>query len=309
MTPTTPTALDEVLAQEGLEYFERSGDAGDKKYVAAIRATIAALQSAHAEEVAGLRDTLLRNGLVPCDSPGCMCGDWHHRYGWPERFREFTEALENAGHPLTNANGNLALNALSELVRRAEQAEARLAESDKAIDELTAALSEADNENAELEARLTQVKADAKVLAYAVSDNVAMHHLNHDVKCAISRAGVGDEPPPDADSENAELKARLARVEARYAYLRDSRNCSLEVKQNDHRIMYQSVEETLDNAPDYYDEIPDEERARMIATNTIWTIHVYPNTPVGFHTFHAATLDAAIDAALSAAVAPVGVGE
>lgn len=60
MTPTTPMALDEVLAEEGLNYFERAGDPGDKKYVAAIRATIAALQSAHAEEVAGLRARLAR---------------------------------------------------------------------------------------------------------------------------------------------------------------------------------------------------------------------------------------------------------
>lgn len=41
-----------LLAEEGLEYFERFGDAGDKKYVAAIRAVFAAQPEQSAELVA-----------------------------------------------------------------------------------------------------------------------------------------------------------------------------------------------------------------------------------------------------------------
>jgi len=63
-----------------------------------------------------LRNVLLRNGFVPCDIPACNCGSWHHRYGLPERMQEIKDALAEAGHELSNANGNLTLNALKELV-------------------------------------------------------------------------------------------------------------------------------------------------------------------------------------------------
>lgn len=64
-----------------------------------------------------LLDVLLRNGFVECDIPACNCGSWHHRYGLPQRFEEIKEALAEAGHPLTNENGNLAIRALGELVQ------------------------------------------------------------------------------------------------------------------------------------------------------------------------------------------------
>lgn len=63
-----------------------------------------------------LRDVLLRNGFVPCDSPACNCGSWHHRYGLPKRMQEIKDELAEAGHELSNANGNLTLNALKALV-------------------------------------------------------------------------------------------------------------------------------------------------------------------------------------------------
>lgn len=83
----------------------------------------------------------------------------------------------------------------------------------------------------------------------------------------------------------------------RYRWLRDSRNCSLSISHNDHHNMYLSVADTLDEPQGYYSDLSDAERAQMIATDTIWTVHVYPNTPVGFNVYHASTLDAAIDKA------------
>lgn len=68
------------------------------------------------ETVDDLIDVLLRGGFVRCDSGVCGCGSWHHRYGYPQRMREFQEMLDEAGHPLTNANGNLLRNALAELI-------------------------------------------------------------------------------------------------------------------------------------------------------------------------------------------------
>lgn len=80
--------------------------------LAQVREALAKVEAEHDE----LRDVLLRNGFVPCDSPACNCGSWHHRYGLPERMQEIKDELAEAGHELSNANGNLTLNALKALV-------------------------------------------------------------------------------------------------------------------------------------------------------------------------------------------------
>ena len=75
-----------------------------------------------------LRDVLLRRGFVPCNVPACNCGSWHHRYGLPERMQEIKDALAEAGHELSNANGNLTLNALKALVAERDDLRRQLAE-------------------------------------------------------------------------------------------------------------------------------------------------------------------------------------
>jgi hypothetical protein len=89
---------------------------------------------------------------------------------------------------------------------------------------------------------------------------------------------------------------------ARYRFLRDSQNCSLSISHNDHHNMYETLEQVFehhggDPKSDYYGDIPADERAAMIAADSLWTLHIYPNSPVGFNVYHGATLDAAIDAA------------
>ena len=106
------------------------------------------------------------------------------------------------------------------------------------------------------------------------------------------------EPLTLTDLREAADALEAAREDAeRYQWLRDSKACSLSVSFNDHHSMYQSVTDTLDEPHGYYSDISDSVRATMIKTDTIWTIHIYPNSPVGFNVYHAATLDAAIDAA------------
>jgi hypothetical protein len=63
-----------------------------------------------------LQDVLRRNGFVECDIAACNCGSWHARYGLSERMAEIEEILAESGHPVSNENGNLPLNALHELV-------------------------------------------------------------------------------------------------------------------------------------------------------------------------------------------------
>lgn len=60
---------------------------------------------------------LRREYPQPCNIPACNCGSWHAHYGLPERMREIEEILDEAGHPLSNKNGNLISKALKELVR------------------------------------------------------------------------------------------------------------------------------------------------------------------------------------------------
>ena len=91
----------------------------------ALVATVDRLQQQWAEnapavryraERDALRDTLLSHGFVPCDIPACNCESWHPRFGLPERMQEIKDDLDEAGHPLSNENGNLARNALRELI-------------------------------------------------------------------------------------------------------------------------------------------------------------------------------------------------
>ena len=78
-----------------------------------------------------LRDLLLRAGFVQCDIPACNCGSWHHRYGLPERMQEIKDALAEAGHELSNANGNLPINALKALVAERDDLRRQLAEAEQ----------------------------------------------------------------------------------------------------------------------------------------------------------------------------------
>ena len=80
-----------------------------------------------------LRDLLLRAGFVQCDIPACNCGSWHHRYGLPERMQEIKDALAEAGHELSNANGNLPINALKALVAERDDLRRQLAEAAESI--------------------------------------------------------------------------------------------------------------------------------------------------------------------------------
>lgn len=61
-------------------------------------------------------DYLRRHGHVRCDIAACNCGSWHHRFGLPERWQEIKDALAEAGHPLCNENGHIALRAFAALV-------------------------------------------------------------------------------------------------------------------------------------------------------------------------------------------------
>lgn len=70
--------------------------------------------------------------------------------------------------------------------------------------------------------------------------------------------------------------------------------CSLELTHNKHRDYYQTAAEAIAEReshgcpPDWKDE---EAKQRAIATDEIWELHWYPDTPIGFHAIYAPTLE------------------
>jgi hypothetical protein len=88
---------------------------------------------------------------------------------------------------------------------------------------------------------------------------------------------------------------------ARYRWLGDLKCNSLYLTRNtDHATNYMTAKEWIEEQnPEWYAEDPPEEVQRMKDTNTIWSLQVYPDTPIGSYTWNAASLDAAIDQALA----------
>lgn len=66
----------------------------------------------------------------------------------------------------------------------------------------------------------------------------------------------------------------------------------LRISHNEHKIYYQSIEQYIkDNEIDDSDWISLEEKQKAINTDSMWCIHVYPNTPIGFYTWYASDFD------------------
>lgn len=65
---------------------------------------------------------------------------------------------------------------------------------------------------------------------------------------------------------------------------------------------YQSVEKLLqerDESSLPTSWVSEDEKQKAIATNAMWTLHWYPDTPVGFYALSASSLGVVLDAALT----------
>lgn len=65
--------------------------------------------------------------------------------------------------------------------------------------------------------------------------------------------------------------------------------CGLTLEHNDHRNTYDEVGQYIVDRDLVFKD--DEARNRAIATDEIWVLHWYPDTPVGFYEVAAPTLD------------------
>ena len=64
--------------------------------------------------------------------------------------------------------------------------------------------------------------------------------------------------------------------------------CGLHLSHNEHRDVYETVEQFYD-ADDF---ISTEEWHKAVAEDSVWVLHWYPNTPIGFTRIAASTLEA-----------------
>ena len=67
--------------------------------------------------------------------------------------------------------------------------------------------------------------------------------------------------------------------------------CGLHLSHNEHRDVYETVEEFYE-AEDF---ISSDEWHKAVAEDSVWVLHWYPNTPVGFNRIAASTLEAIED--------------
>jgi len=78
------------------------------------------------------------------------------------------------------------------------------------------------------------------------------------------------------------------------------KHLALILTHNDHLLVYQTVERSIELGDHGYDcWVSEEQREKAIATNDCWTLQWYPDTPVGFCILSAADLDVLLAAALA----------
>jgi hypothetical protein len=73
--------------------------------------------------------------------------------------------------------------------------------------------------------------------------------------------------------------------------------CSLTLQHNDHRSVYETVEQWCESRCEHFDWVSDDQRLKAIETDEVWTLQWYPNTPIGSHALAAAELDVLLGAA------------
>jgi len=77
------------------------------------------------------------------------------------------------------------------------------------------------------------------------------------------------------------------------------KHINLTIEHNPHKAVYQNVEQWLvAECHDDPDKVNPDDRAAMLATDEVWVIQWYPDTPIGFHIVYAATLPRALERAL-----------
>ena len=76
--------------------------------------------------------------------------------------------------------------------------------------------------------------------------------------------------------------------------------CGVHLTVNEHRNIYETAAQALENLSDFARHVPPAVLAKIIETDTLIDLHFYPDTPIGFYKVLHYDLDAALDEALAA---------
>ena len=71
--------------------------------------------------------------------------------------------------------------------------------------------------------------------------------------------------------------------------------CGLFLTHNEHKDYYQKAEDWIKEVD--YDWADEESKMRAINTDEVWTLHWYPDTPIGFYSIAAPTLEELLEQA------------
>lgn len=69
---------------------------------------------------------------------------------------------------------------------------------------------------------------------------------------------------------------------------------SLHLSRDDHACNYVTAAQWIDENPEEFQSDSAGEIQAMKDANTIWSLQIYPNTPIGFNWWHSATAEGAI---------------
>jgi len=70
----------------------------------------------------------------------------------------------------------------------------------------------------------------------------------------------------------------------------------MNIEHNNHKSTYQTVEELLkDDTENFYEFSSKEDRQKCIDTNELWSIQIYPDTPIGFYVFAGSTFEKVLE--------------
>jgi hypothetical protein len=76
--------------------------------------------------------------------------------------------------------------------------------------------------------------------------------------------------------------------------------CGVHLTVNDHRNVYETAAQALEDLHDFAKDVPPNVLAKIIETDTLIDLHFYPDTSIGFYKVLHYDLDAALDEALAA---------
>ena len=76
-------------------------------------------------------------------------------------------------------------------------------------------------------------------------------------------------------------------------FIKKHKPLSLYIEYNDHKSSYETVKEYIEEREITDEEIIDKEEC--IKNDTIYSLQIYPITPIGFYLIHSSSLEKAID--------------